>query len=87
MYLSRRVRRKTGERNQNNEHEHRSYNPMIERCRQRSVLHEHQPGLEADLREKPYRTQIQNYTTAQWEDNQLDNDKGGDLFQLLVSLI
>ena len=77
----------TGEWYRGNKHEHRSDNPVVERCRQRRVLHEHQSRLEADLREEPYRTQVQYYTAAQWEDNQLNNNKGGDLFQLLVSLI
>ena len=67
------------------EHEHRSDNPVVERRRQRRVLHEHQSGLKADLWEEPYRAQIQYYTTTQREDNQFDDDKGGDLCQLLVS--
>lgn len=60
---------------------------MVERCRQRRVLHKHQSRLKADLREEPYRTQIQYYAAAQWEDNQLDNDESGNLFQLLISLM
>lgn len=87
MYLLRESERHNQRMGTGNKHEHRSDNPVVERCRQRRVLHEHQSRLEANLREKPYRTQIQYHAAAQWEDNQLDDNKSGDLFQLPVSLI
>ena len=88
MYLSKRSERDmTGRWYQNNEHEHRSDDPVVERCRQRCILHENQSRLKADFREEPYRTQVQYHAAPQWEDDQLNNDKGGDLFQLLVSLV
>ena len=81
MYLPRESETHTTEKwGQNNEHEHRPDNPVVERCRQRRIPHEHQSCPKADLWEEPYRTQIQYHTASQWEDNQLDNDKSGDLF-------
>lgn len=52
---------------------------MVERRSQGRVLHENQPRLEADLREEPYRAQIEYYATPQGEDNQLDDDERRDL--------